>query len=109
MTDPKVEAAWKKAQELERQGEFKQAEAVIREHISGGFPQQTAYLYELRMERLLAEGDREGAMEAYKRACDWWYFFASGATSGGEGVAFSYQRDKEIAELSRKMGVPPPE
>lgn len=96
-------AAWEEARALEAQDRFAEAEALIRQAMPDGFPQQSAYLYELRMQRLIAAGDRAGALDAFKRASDWLYFFASGATSGGEGAAYSYTRDKEIAQMREAL------
>ncbi|HYW31067.1 MAG TPA: hypothetical protein VE869_06120 [Gemmatimonas sp.] len=51
------------------------------------------------MARLRDAGDVAGAAEAKRQAISWWYAYAGSATSGGEGAALSYERDKHIAAL----------
>ncbi len=109
MNYPAREAAWKQAQDLERQGRFKEAESLIQQTMPEGVCQQTAHLYELRMQRLLSEGDRPGAIKAYQLACEWWWSYASGATSGGEGMARSYERNQEALRLAKIIGERPPD
>ncbi len=91
---------WARAQQLERNNQLDEAEAVIAEaipHIGSGV--QTARLYAERMERLKAQGDRTGAADAHERASTWIWRYASWATSGGEGVALSNERDRFLAQL----------
>ena len=49
--------------------------------------------------RVVAAGDLVRAEEAREKASDWAYTFASFATSGGEGAAFSYERNQFLATL----------
>ncbi|MBI5258843.1 MAG: hypothetical protein HY855_20220 [Burkholderiales bacterium] len=58
-----------------------------------------AVMYGARMRRLAAAGDATGAAEARARAQRWAWQYAAGATSGGEGVALSRERDAFIASL----------
>lgn len=105
-------AAWEQARVLEAQDRFAEAEALIKQAMPDGWPQQSAHVYELRMHRLIAAGDAAGALDAFKRASDWLYFFASCATSGGEGAAYSLTRDDGIAEMKaalRAAGIEPPD
>ena len=46
-------------------------------------------------------GSLYGAIDlgARKQAIDWIYFYAGQATSGGEGVWFSAERDRFLAEI----------
>jgi hypothetical protein len=80
---------------LEAEGRLAEAEAVINDcvpHI--GATASVAQLYALRMSRLLAAGDRIGALEAFRAAVRWISYYASQATSGGEGAALSRERDR---------------
>lgn len=100
------DAAWTRAQELERAGRFEEAEETLRTAIDSiGAIHQIAYLYELRMVRLLQEGDEAGARDACQRSCDAAWFMASCATSGGEGAALSLERDLHIARVRGMLGV----
>ncbi len=101
-------AWWKKALALEAQNELEAAEKVIHDgcqHI--GAAASTAEMYRLRMCRLLEAGDREGAKEAFKKSSDFISFYASCATSGGEGAALSLERDRFRAELVSEFGSDP--
>ena len=64
-----------------------------------------AHLYELRVSRLLAAGDHEGAMRAYERTRHWLVLYASGATSGAEGTANSRERDQRLNTLRGALGL----
>lgn len=88
---------------LEAAGALEAAEAHIREscpHI--GFACATADLYRLRMLRLQSAGDAAGADDAFRRAGEFIRFYASLATSGGEGAALSVERDTFLAQLDRE-------
>ena len=72
-----------------------------------GYAASTAEMYRLRMNRLKATGDREGARDAFQRACNYMNDYASMATSGGEGAALSCERDQFRAQLVREYGCDP--
>jgi hypothetical protein len=103
-----AQRAWKRALELERAGDLAQAEEVVLESIDhlGAFG-RVAYLYQLRMERLAREGDRDGAIAAFRRSDHWMWVMASGATSGGEGTALSYQATEHRKALVTLLGFDP--
>ena len=91
---------WKQAQALEREDRLTEAEKVISDSVRHqGFAIQIAELYRLRMLRLRANGDAAGATAAREKASHWAYFYASQATSGGEGMALSLQRDEFLRTL----------
>jgi hypothetical protein len=94
---------WDKAVELEHAGKLEEAEDAIRKGMTPGDPWdcQTAYLYELRTKRLLSQGNIDEARKSFKRGCDLMRSYASGATSGGEGVALSAEADEYEAELRK--------
>lgn len=58
-----------------------------------------AETYRTRWANLSAEGNLEEAEIARQKASDWAYSFAGMATSGGEGAAFSYERDQFLKTL----------
>jgi len=58
-----------------------------------------AEMYRQRMLRLAVGGDSAGAADARARAERWAWQYAANATSGGEGVALSRERDSFIASL----------
>jgi hypothetical protein len=100
---------WKLAIELEQQDRLAEAEDVIKKALSPrGDPWdcQTAYLYELRAGRLIAEGNSAAAREAAQRAVNFMREYASGATSGGEGVASTRQADQVKQRMEALVGVP---
>ena len=86
---------WTQALELEKQDRLEEAEELVTEamrKLGTPWPAQLAHLYELRMRRLSSEGaSDEKILEARNKAIDWMDLYASGATSGGEGAALSYQ------------------
>jgi hypothetical protein len=91
---------WQDAVRLERLDDLKAAEDRILKAIDHlGVYSQIAHLYELRGNRLRAQGDATGAKTAYATSCEWMDRMAAGATSGGEGVALSLQRDEHRARL----------
>ena len=91
---------WRKAVALERQNRLEEAEQTIHEAVPHlGSAITTADLYRSRWLRLTREGDTEGAHLARRKASDWAYFYASLATSGGEGAALSRERDEFLATL----------
>ncbi|HEY3740604.1 MAG TPA: hypothetical protein VGL53_12205 [Bryobacteraceae bacterium] len=94
---------WKQAKALELEDRLHEAEKVISKAVrEQGFAIQTAELYRLRMLRLRANGDEAGAAKAREKATSWAHFFASQATSGGEGMALSLQRDEFLQTLWAK-------
>jgi hypothetical protein len=100
-----MEAAWARALELEKEDRLEDAEAVLNAAIQYvGQVAQVAYLYELRMMRMLAKGDRAGAALACSASNRWMRIMASGATSGGEGAALSYEADQHERRLAGLMG-----
>jgi hypothetical protein len=101
-------AWWTRALELEAQGQLEAAESTIREGCPYiGFAASTAEMYRRRMNRLKAAGDRAGALDAFKRSSDFISYYASMATSGGEGAALSYERDQFRAQLVAEYGCDP--
>jgi hypothetical protein len=88
------------AESLERENRLAEAEELISKRVQDqGFALSIADLYRNRMLRLRSEGDDTGAAEARKKASDWAYFYASQATSGGEGLMLSAQRDEFLRTL----------
>src|SRR5262249_4511591 len=89
--------------ELERDDRLEEAEQRIRDaHPTIGSAMATAEFYRARWIRL-RESDPGKAAEARKRAADWAYTYASWATSGGEGITLSEERD----EFLRLLGPEP--
>lgn len=93
---------WQNAVKHQQAGEMKKAEKLILDsvHELGAFA-SVAEIWKLRMQQLLAEGNSAGAHEAFEQSCSWITQYASGATSGGEGVALSMERDDHIAKLKK--------
>lgn len=88
------------ARAMERAGQFKEMEELVRDSIPyQAFALEVASLYRERWRRLNAEGDVAGAQEARRRSADWAYFYASQATSGGEGTAMSMERNQFLKTL----------
>jgi len=101
-------AWWQEAQELEAQGKFAEAERTILDAVPDlHAAMMVAELYSRRMQRLKSAGDESGAGEAFGNAEHWIYFFASQATSGGEGLALSRERDAFLRELVSALGDDP--
>lgn len=89
---------------LEQEDRLAEAEALIRDRVPDPhFALIIAELYGGRHARLAGLKDAEGAREALKKAERWANFFASQATSGGEGAAFSMERDAFLRGL-RSLG-----
>lgn len=100
---------WRKARKLEEAGKLEEAEETIRNgvpHLS--FAYVIADLYRLRMSRLMDAGDDAGALEAFRKARSFIHFYASLATSGGEGAALSAERDVFLKQLVSTYGANPP-
>lgn len=97
---PPADAWWERALAFERANRTDDAELVIRNavpHLS--FASQTAELYAVRMRRLQAAGEHDAASIAFNAAKRWITFYASLATSGGEGAALSVERDQFLTAL----------
>ncbi|MCA9192442.1 MAG: hypothetical protein KDB03_11795 [Planctomycetales bacterium] len=95
---------WTEAVELEVADKLTEAEAVIRRALDPrGDPSsaQIAYLYEVRCRRLISQGQldeaRKAADKGYRFMCE----YASGATSGGEGIALSQEAQDYRKTLDR--------
>ena len=101
-------AWWHDARALEAQNQLEAAEKAIHDGCQHmGFAASTAEMYRQRMLRLKAAGDRAGALDAFQRASRFISFYASMATSGGEGAALSLERDRFRAQLVAEFGCDP--
>lgn len=97
---PSGSDAYRRALDLEEQDRLEEAEKLLTESIPNLYSVITiADMYRTRMIRLRELGRHEEAREARKQAVDNAYFFASLATSGGEGAALSLQRNQFLASL----------
>lgn len=98
-------ADWaEQARVLEAAGRLQEAEQVMLEGCDQqGVLMSIAWMYRRRMQQLAAAGDAEGAALARQRAIRWAWQYAGGATSGGEGVALSRERDEFIASLGQAV------
>jgi hypothetical protein len=68
-----------------------------------------AEMYAERMRAFQRAGNEPRAIAAFKLAVDWMGYYASTATSGGEGAALSYERDQFRDALVREFGYDPTE
>ena len=101
---------WQKARKLEAENKLEAAEAVIKDGVPNlYFASATADLYRLRMLRMKAAGDAAGVLEAFNKSEHFIWFMASLATSGGEGAALSWERDKFMKQLLAEYGSDPRE
>jgi hypothetical protein len=66
-----------------------------------------AEMYAQRMRAFQRAGDEARAIAAFRLAVDWMGSYASSATSGGEGAALSYERDRFREALIREFGYDP--
>jgi len=99
---------WLKARKLEAENRMEEAEALIKNAVPNlYFAEVTADLYRLRMLRLMEARDKTGAREAFRQAKNFIHFFASMATSGGEGAALSGERDAFMKRLVAAYGGDP--
>lgn len=95
------------ARSLEATDRLQEAEALIAERIPDPhFALVIAELYADRYRRLAARNDIAGAASALERAERWADFFAAQASSGGEGVAFTLERDLFLTGLRRLSETP---
>jgi hypothetical protein len=102
---PELPEWWRRAVALEKEDKLAEAERVIADAVQHmAFAHVTAELYRDRMFRLRAAGDQSGAEAARQKAKHWIQFYASQATSGGEGAALSVQRERFLKELDRRYG-----
>ena len=91
---------WTRAKTLREQGRLDEAiELIERDGDIAEALLMQADLHAARMHRALASGEREIAIDAWRRAVACARDYASCATSGGEGVARSLDRDRVLAEL----------
>lgn len=96
---PGVPAWYQKAQQLESEDRLEEAENLLKDRIPNiHCAIAIAGLYRERWQRLLPT-DPIAAAKARKEAAAWADYYASSATSGGEGVALSHERDKFIETL----------
>ncbi len=91
---------WHKARELEQADQLEEAEKLLKDEIPHqAFALEIAEMYRDRMLRFRAASKQGKASEAKERATEWAYFYASQATSGGEGTAMSLERDDFLRTL----------
>lgn len=91
---------WHQARELEQADKLQEMEALLKDKICDqAFALEIATVYRERMLRLRKSGNAVGEAEARKQAESWAYFYASQATSGGEGMALSAERDDFLKTL----------
>lgn len=91
---------WQAACALEQAGRLQDAEqALLRGIDHQGALLTVAELHLVRHRRLLDAGDTEGAAQAAEAATRWAHAYAASATSGGEGLALSRERDAFLARL----------
>ncbi len=89
-----------RANELERDGRFEEAEKAMCEAIDSLYAWEAiAEMYRTRAQRLGAAGDEAGRRDAVQRARSAIDFLAAQATSGGEGAALSMIRDQFLRTL----------
>ncbi len=99
---------WRQARALEQEGKLEAAERTITEAVNHiGAAASVAELYAQRMRRLAEAGDEAGARAAGDKAEAWIRWYASLATSGGEGAALSLERDAFLAGMGRLPGADP--
>ncbi len=85
---------------LERADQMEEVEKLLKDRIPhAAYALEIATIYRGRWRRFQAAGDPIRAEEARKEASSWAYTFAGFATSGGEGAAFSYERDQFLKTL----------
>ena len=101
--DLSTRPAWYRAAvALEKRDRFDEAEACIRAAIPhAAFTFTVAEMYRERMLRLWAAGDAAGAEKAKAMSLGAAYFYASMATSGGEGTAMK----RECEAFVRSLGL----
>lgn len=93
--------------DLDRLEDVEKAMRQDVQHI--GVAASIAEMYAQRMRTFQRAGNEPRAIAAFKLAVDWMGTYASWATSGGEGAALSYERDRFHAALVREFGYDPTE
>jgi hypothetical protein len=85
---------------LDRADQMAEVERIMKDSIPyAQYALEIATVYRGRWRRFKAAGEVVRAEEARKEASSWAYTFAGFATSGGEGAAFSYERDQFLKTL----------
>ena len=85
---------------LEQADQMEEVERRIKDRIPhASYALEIATVYRARWRRFKASGDVVRAEQAREAASDWAYTFAGFATSGGEGAAFSRERNEFLAAL----------
>jgi hypothetical protein len=108
MTPEETRDWWPEALALEQADRLDQAEALLDRTLPHeGVYGQTAELYRHRMKRLLAAGDRAGAIAAYRRGLAWMQRYAASASSGGEGLARTEEGERFRARMIADLGFEP--
>lgn len=106
--DERRKAAIKRAQQLDLEDRLDEIEPVIRAaDDSLWMCCIMAGLFKDRMLRMQSATRKKDAEKAFVESYGWMCSFASGATSGGEGAANSYERDQHLGELERLLGYRP--
>lgn len=104
-------AAWARAaQSTEGPDRLEAIEEEMRRSIDHiGVAASIAEMYAQRMRAFQRAGNEPRAIAAFKLAVDWMGRYAGSATSGGEGAALSYERDRFHDALVREFGYDPTE
>jgi len=102
-------AGWRElADWLTDRGRTDEMEQVLRANIDHlGLFASIAWQHRRRMNQQLAAGAREAAEVSFRAAAGAMWQYASGATSGGEGVALSRERDAFRRDLVAEFGGDP--
>lgn len=100
--DPTGPSWWQEAQRRAAAGDVAAAEQLVLRSVPHlGAYAQLAELHEWLGRRFAAAGDAAAAEAAFDASCRWMDQMASCATSGGEGMALSLQRDEHRRRLGR--------
>ena len=104
-------AAWNRAaQSTEGPDRLEAVEKEMQRAIDHiGVAASIAEMYAQRMRAFQRAGNEPRAIAAFKLAVDWMGNYASSATSGGEGAALSYERDRFREALVQEFGYDPTE
>lgn len=96
--------AWQRALELEREERLDDAIEALRTQSGDARPyweSQVSRLFELRAIRLWEQGRPDEAREAAEAAIHWMQRYASGASSGSEGLMLQGQVEQLTRRLAR--------